>query len=248
MAKDAASFESRSTRCQLVVLLCVAFMPTTTAAVVRLPLSYRLHNVAASPSTAAFRSSRSISCCQSELEWRRQQSELAGRSVPEPSPTEEEAGSTAGYVGSVYSDQLISDQKKGSRQQPNLSTSVDDMNFFGATGGGQLTRENIRNARKTTSPRIDAMEALSAACKEKQPSAAKLSELIGDAYQAGVAVDAPQMKKAAALLAALESAMMSREEEQQAAQQDPTSGGDISSKLDALFVDEYSLPELDEDL
>ena len=64
------------------------------------------------------------------------------------------------------------------------------MNFFGATGGGQLTRENIQNAQKTLSPRINAMDALSAACKEKSPSAERLSELIGDAYQVGVAVDA----------------------------------------------------------
>ena len=55
------------------------------------------------------------------------------------------------------------------------------------------------------------------------------------------------MRKAASLLAALESARRSPEQEEEAARQDASSG-DLNGKLDALFADEYSLPDLDEDL
>jgi hypothetical protein len=96
------------------------------------------------------------------------------------------------------------------------------------------------------SPRINAMDALSAICKEKSPRAEAIAQLIGDAYEAGVAVDAPQMKKAASLLAALEAAQRSPEQEEAAA--DAKAPGGINAKLDAVFADEYSMPELDPDL
>ena len=185
---DNAAHRSR-TRRPLVTLLCLT-LASNTAAVIRLPAS---RGLCPTTSAAAVHSRAAVFFCQSELEWRRQQSE-AGGLASEPSEAEEaapESGATAGYVGSVYSESLqTAARTKGGKLPPNLSTSVDDMNFFGATGGGQLTRENIQNAQKTLSPRINAMDALSAACKEKSPSAERLSELIGDAYQVGVAVDA----------------------------------------------------------
>lgn len=191
----------------------------------------------------------SIQCSQSEMEWRKQQAEAALRASSKEAEdgtgeADYETRQTAGYVGSVYSDELISKQKKGA--QPNLSTSVDDMNFFGAKGGGQLTRDGIANAQKTVSPRINAMDALQAICKEKNPKAEAIAQVIGDAYEAGVSVDAPQMKKAAALLAALEAA--TRSPAQEAAAAAAAAPGGIDAKLDVVFADEYAMPELDPDL
>lgn len=51
-------------------------------------------------------------------------------------------------------------------KQPNLAVSVDDINFFGGVGGGQLTREGIRNAGRTMSPAILAEEELSKAVQK----------------------------------------------------------------------------------
>ena len=77
-----------------------------------------------------------------------------------------------------------------------------------AGGGGTLTPEGIANSRRTRSKTIDAMDALQEACKltgdlPPAEAAEELARVIGDAYEAGVAVDNPQMKRAAALLTAL---------------------------------------------
>ena len=112
-----------------------------------------------------------------ELAWRRKQSEGKSAGAAAAKAEDQEASSSA--PSGVYSDALM--KAKGS-QRPNLSTSVDDMNFFGAVGGGTLSRESIANAQKTSSPRIDAMEALQAAVKGGTATAESLSKVIGDAY------------------------------------------------------------------
>ena len=132
----------------------------------------------------------------------------------------------------------------------NMATSVDDMNFFGAIGGGELTREGIANARKTRSPALDAMEELQRAVRETgnlpaAEAAAELSRVIGEAYEAGVAVTAPPMKKAAALLSALETAAAGPSMEDEDATDTQSGEKSLDSKLDSLFGGGYAMPELD---
>ena len=120
---------------------------------------------------------------------------------------------------------------------PNLATSVDKIDFFGSTGGGgTLTRDGMKNAQKTRSKAIDAMEQLVEACKltgDVPPEAAaeELSRVIGAAYEAGVSVTAPPMRKAAALLTALEAAREGASSQTQPAGADDA----LDRKLDALF-------------
>ena len=197
------------------------------------------------PAMASGKSRCIIKC--NDLAWRRKQSENIGKS-PEADnagagaaadSTEEASSAPRG----VYGDGLM----KAKKGQPNLSTSVDDMNFFGAVGGGTLSRASIENAQKTSSPRIDAMEALTAAIKGGNPTAESLAKIIGDAYEVGVSVTAPQMVKAAALLTQLEAAGKAPAAEE--ADLDPAAAAadaDINQKLDQLFADEYSFPELEE--
>ena len=149
------------------------------------------------------------------------------------------------------------------KKEPNMATSVDDMNFFGASGGGTLTREGIENARKTRSPALDAMEALQDAVRNTgnlpaAAAAAELQRVIGEAYEAGVALTSPPMKKAASLLAALETAAAagtssSDDEDVGNVNEDASEADgvmDLDQKLDALFGDGFTLPsaELDLDL
>ena len=120
------------------------------------------------------------------------------------------------------------------------------MDFFGGSGGGVLTREGIANAQKTRSKSIDAMEALSEAvktCGDLPPDEAAdaLQSVIGDAYEAGVSVTSPVMKRAAALLTALENARESAEAVKAA-----TDSG-LDSKLNALFDGFAPPPDLDLD-
>ena len=142
-------------------------------------------------------------------------------------------------------------------KQPNLSTSVDNMDFFGGgaglptSGGGQLTREGIANAQRTRSKSIDAMDALQEAVKmtgdlPPDEAAEELQRVIGDAYEAGVSVTAPTMKRAAALLAALEEAKANSARTAQANAEDK----ELGTKLDALFGGGFAEPsfELDPDL
>ena len=112
---------------------------------------------------------------------------------------------------------------------------------FGAIGGGTLSRDSIANSQKTTSPRIDAMDALQAATKAATPDAEMLQRVIGAAYEAGVSVDAPQMKKAAALLAAIEQASPAAQSDSQAADTKAEDG--LDSKLNVLFSDDYAFPD-----
>ena len=132
------------------------------------------------------------------------------------------------------------------KKEVNLATSVDNMDFFGGSGGGVLTREGIANAQKTRSKSIDAMEALSEAvktCGDLPPDEAAdaLQSVIGDAYEAGVSVTSPVMKRAAALLTALENARESAEAVKAA-----TDSG-LDSKLNALFDGFAPPPDLDLD-
>lgn len=132
-----------------------------------------------------------------------------------------------------------------SRGGPDMATSVDDMDFFGGSGGGgTLTREGIQNAQRTRSKTIDALEELQEAVKltgdlPPEEAAEELSRVIGRAYEDGVSVTAPPMKRAAALLAALENA---RATPQQAAAADDG----LDAKLNALFGD-FAPPILDEE-
>ncbi|KAL1528878.1 hypothetical protein AB1Y20_010201 [Prymnesium parvum] len=129
--------------------------------------------------------------------------------------------------------------------QPNLATSVDDMNFFGAIGGGKLTRESIKQSTKLSSPYILAEEALQEAVRragQLPPVDAMqlLQECIGNAYEANVSIQSPQMKVAAALLATLENAAAMRT--------DGPASDPYGEQLNQLFADEYSIPALDDDL
>lgn len=153
--------------------------------------------------------------------------------------------------------------------QPNLATSVDDMNFFGAIGGGKLTRESIKQSTKLSSPYILAEEALQEAVRragerpfhsssrtdQMYPTESThsgvgqlppvdamqlLQECIGNAYEANVSIQSPQMKVAAALLATLENAAAMRT--------DGPASDPYGEQLNQLFADEYSIPALDDDL
>lgn len=178
---------------------------------------------------------------ESEAAWRRRMSEGGSNDVAEAEDAEAVPASAK-------------------KKEPNMATSVDDMNFFGATGGGTLTREGIENARKTRSPALDAMEALQDAVRNTgnlpaAAAAAELQRVIGEAYDAGVAVTSPPMKKAASLLAALETAAAagtSSDDEDDGNEDASEAEGvmDLDQKLDALFGDGFTLPsaELDLDL
>lgn len=123
--------------------------------------------------------------------------------------------------------------------KPNAATDVDALNFFGASGGGELTREGIANAQKTRSKTIDALDALQEAVQVTGSlapalAAEELQRVIGAAYEAGVRADAPQMKRAASLLTALEAAgeaSASAEEK------------GLEDKLDSIFGGGYAPPE-----
>ena len=161
-----------------------------------------------------------VCMAESEMQWRRRMAEGSGsEAADEPSDAQGEA--------------------------PNMATSVDQVDFFGgAGGGGTLTREGIDNARRTRSRTIDAMDALSAALKNTgdlpaDEAAEELSRVIGLAYEAGVPVSEPPMKRAAALLTALEAAKEG--DSQRAARPDADSDA-LDSKLDALFGSGYAPP------
>ena len=118
------------------------------------------------------------------------------------------------------------------------------MNFFGAIGGGQLTREAIRESAKATSPAILAEEALQEAVRTAgdlpaEEAMQNLEAAIGGAYEANVSVKSPQMKMAAALLATLENAARVREDAPPA---DP-----FGDQMNSLFADSYAMPEMDDE-
>ena len=109
---------------------------------------------------------------------------------------------------------------------------------------GGVTREMLRNSRKTTSPAIAAGERVQEAVSQVGSMPAKegialLEQRIGEARAAGVRDDAPNLKKAVALLATLQ----------------PQAGaGAVNTKktdpqkaaFDALFDGGYAMPDLDE--
>ena len=125
----------------------------------------------------------------SELEWRRQQQERPGdEPADEAVPAKRERRAAA-------------------------SSDVDDLEFFGAVGGGTLTREGMKQAVRASRaiPVVEAETALMNACKEtsEQPPiiASKILRVkMEEAVQSGVSVGSPAMKQAAQLLSVLESA------------------------------------------
>ena len=80
-------------------------------------------------------------------------------------------------------------------------------------------------------------------------AAAELQRVIGEAYEAGVSITAPTMRKAASLLAALETAAAADNDEGSAISTDGDDM-DLDKKLDAVFGDGFAMPsgELDLDL
>jgi hypothetical protein len=113
--------------------------------------------------------------------------------------------------------------------------------FGGAGGGGTLTRDGMKNAQKTRSRTIDAMEELQEAVKitgDLPPAEAadELQRVIGQAYENGVNPTNPVMRRAAALLAALEAAAKQR----QPASSEGEDG--LDAKLDALFGGGFAEP------
>lgn len=129
-----------------------------------------------------------------------------------------------------------------------LSMSVDNIEMFGASGGGTLTRKSIENCQRTLSPAIEAEERLQSAVNEagslsdSAAAAAMLQAVIGDAYAAGVSVSSPQMKKAASLLTVIEQAVASEQEPEgeAAAPLDPH-----NQQMNAIFSDDYAMPDFE---
>ena len=166
------------------------------------------------------------SMAESELTWRKRMAEQK-----DCDPAEEEC------------DVVVS------KQQPDMSSSVDDMDFFGgAGGGGTLTTEGIKNAQRTRSKSIDAMDELQEAVKvtgsmPPAEAAVELQRVIGNAYEAGVSVTNPQMRRAAALLSALEAASATAESDDTNTVVGPDAG--LDEKLDALFGGFAPPPDLE---
>ena len=162
--------------------------------------------------------------CVSDMEWRRQRENGA-------KPEEDAAFGAAPSKGKPAID---------------LSMSVDNIEMFGASGGGTLTRKSIENCQRTLSPAIEAEERLQSAVNEagslsdSAAAAAMLQAVIGDAYAAGVSVSSPQMKKAASLLTVIEQAVASEEEPEAAAPLDPH-----NQQMNAIFSDDYAMPDFD---
>ena len=165
---------------------------------------------------------------ESEFAWRKRMAEQK-----DCNPADEECDVTAG----------------GDKQPIDMSSSVDDIDFFGgAGGGGTLTPEGIKNARRTRSKSIDAMEELQQAVEvtgslPPTEAAAELARVIGNAYEAGVSVTNPQMRRAAALLSALEAASAAAAEDEANTVVGPDAG--IDEKLDVLFGGFAPPPDLE---
>ena len=127
-----------------------------------------------------------------------------------------------------------------------LAMSVDNIEMFGASGGGTLTRKSIEDCQRTLSPAIEAEERLQSAVNEagslsdSAAAAAMLQQVIGDAYTAGVSVSSPQMRKAASLLTVIEQAVASEERPEAAAPLDAH-----NEQMNAIFSDDYAMPDLD---
>ena len=161
--------------------------------------------------------------CVSEMEWRRQQE------TNEAKP-EDVCGAAP------------------SKAKPaiDLAMSVDNIEMFGASGGGTLTRKSIEDCQRTLSPAIEAEERLQSAVNEagslsdSAAAAAMLQQVIGDAYTAGVSVSSPQMRKAASLLTVIEQAVASEERPEAAAPLDAH-----NEQMNAIFSDDYAMPDLD---
>ena len=167
---------------------------------------------------------------ESEMQWRRRMAE----------EKDAKAAIEGDTSGSDYSGSDIDKMANG----------VDRIDFFGgAGGGGTLTPEGIANSRRTRSKTIDAMDALQEACKltgdlPPAEAAEELARVIGDAYEAGVAVDNPQMKRAAALLTALEAAGADNDADTRVYTEEKDMNK-LENKLDALFDGFAPPPELD---
>jgi hypothetical protein len=167
---------------------------------------------------------------ESEMQWRRRMAE----------EKDAKAAIEGDTSGSDYSGSDIEKMANG----------VDRIDFFGgAGGGGTLTPEGIANSRRTRSKTIDAMDALQEACKltgdlPPAEAAEELARVIGDAYEAGVAVDNPQMKRAAALLTALEAAGADNDADTRVYTKEKDMNK-LENKLDALFDGFAPPPELD---
>ena len=155
--------------------------------------------------------------CESEMEYRKRMS--SGKPAPAPAeraPVKRSTGAASG--------------------------DVDDIEFFGAVGGGTLTREGIEMANRVATPAIDAEAALQEAVNEAgslppKEAAELLERLIGEAYTANVSPKSPQMRSAAALLSALEEAAKQGQRPKRDVQADA-----LASKMDAIFGGGYADP------
>merc|ERR1711920_750675 len=119
---------------------------------------------------------------------------------------------------------------------------VDDIEFHGAVGGGVLTRNGIREAQRNTAPVVVFEERLqeavnSAGTLPPREAVEMLQRVIGEAFTNGVSPSSPLMRAAAALLNALEVAAAQNVAEEA---EDP-----LTDKLNSLFADEYSVPDID---
>ena len=162
--------------------------------------------------------------CVSEMDWRRQ------RETKGVNPDSDGSASPS----------------EAKRPSVDLSSSVDNIEMFGATDGGTLTRKSIENCQRTLSPAIEAEERLQSAVNEagslsdSAAAAAMLQAVIGDAYAAGVSVSSPQMRKAAALLTVIEQAASAEEAPDVAAPLDPH-----LQQMNAIFSDDYAMPDFE---
>jgi hypothetical protein len=160
-----------------------------------------------------------------EMEWRKQQA--AGGATP-----------------------VSSNSTAIPRRSVNLATDVDELQFFGSSGGGgTLTRQDFLDARKNINPVGLAEERLQAVVDDAGtvPPAAAVSMLkleLNAALVAGVFENAPQMRQARQLLAAIELAAANESTREQNV--DTSEMDALASKMDIIFGQEFDFDLPDE--
>jgi regulator of replication initiation timing len=103
-----------------------------------------------------------------------------------------------------------------------------------------VTREDLKNAQKTSSPAIDATEALDKALKrtdlDAQATTDLLTQLVEQARAVGVRAESPTMKRALSLMATLSVAAAQEQEQETMRAQDPQ-----QAQMDALFGEGFAI-------
>lgn len=178
--------------------------------------------------TCGRQSSRNSPLRASELNWRRQQQEKSKIVASTNAPTGQND-----RIGAA---------------SPNLATGVDKIEFFGMVGGSKLTREGIRESQRAASPIVRFEERLQEGiCEAGNLPPAEgcilMEDLINEARASGVPTNTPAMKAASTFVHALEVAASQAKDEDKKPPVDP-----LSDQMNALFADDYPMPDMLPDL